>query len=64
MNLTSLLLRPGIYSVAICDYSIVLPFSSLYFMSFDIMTGAIVAVARLDIYIYLPQSDIARVCLI
>ena len=36
------LLRTGIWSVAICVYSVVIPSGSLAFISFSIITGAIV----------------------
>ena len=47
-----------------CDKSIVLPFSSLAVMSFEIMTGGIVVVACFARCIFPPQSAIASVFLL
>ena len=54
-------LRPGEWSVAICDDSIVLPSGSI---SFDIITGAIVVVAHFSRCIFAPESVIASVLLL
>ena len=48
------LLRPGSWSVAICDDYIVLPYRSLDIVSFDIMTGAIFLVAFSTMCIFAP----------
>ena len=58
------LLIPGRCSVAICDDSIVLTSGSLSVMYFEIMTGAIVGVACLDIYMFAPEYAIDSVCLL
>ena len=54
----------GIYSVAMCDDSIVLPSGSLDVMSFEIMTGPIVVVACFARCIFSPESAIASVFLL
>ena len=56
--------RPGSWSVATYDDSIVLPYDRLDVMSFDIMNGAIVVVPCLDRYISVPESATASVCLL
>ena len=53
------LLRPGSWIVAICVDSIVLPSGSLDFISFSIITGAIVGVAYFSGCIFAPESAIA-----
>ena len=53
------LIKPGSCSVAICVDSIVLPPSSLAFISLSIITGAIVEVACIDRCIFAPESAIA-----
>ena len=58
------LLRPGIWSVAIYVDSIVLPFSSLAFISFSIFIEAIVGVACLAKCIFAPESAIAGMLVI
>ena len=58
------LLRPGICSVAMCEYSIVLPPGSLAVILFEIITGAIVLVACFSGCISAPESVISRVLLL
>ena len=58
------LLSTGRWNVDICDDSIVLPYGSLDVMYFEIMTGAIVDVAWLDICMFAPENEIASVHLI
>ena len=58
------MLRPGSWSVAICDGSNVLPSGSLAVISFEIMTGAIVVVACFARCIFAPMSAIAGVFLL
>ena len=58
------LLRPGRWSVAICDDSIVLLYGSLAVMSFEIMTGAIVVVACFSGCISAPESSVFSVYLL
>ena len=58
------LLKPGSWSVDICDNSIVIKYGSLDLMSFDIMTGAIFGVSCLDICMFAPEYEIASVHLI
>ena len=55
---------PGIYSVAICNNSIVLPYDSLAVMSFEIMTRAIVVVACFARCIFSPESEFSSILLI
>ena len=58
------LLRSGIHSVAICGDSIVIQYGSLDFISFFIITGAIVWVACFDRRILSPESAIASMLLL
>ena len=58
------LLRPGIWSVAICVDFIVLPSCSLAFISLSIITGAIVGVACLARCIFATDSAIASMLLL
>ena len=51
-------IRPGIWIVAMCEDSIILPYGSLAFISFGIITGAIVVVACFARCIFAPDSDI------
>ena len=60
----SCLIRPDIWSVAICDDSIVIPSGSLAVMSFEIMTRKIVVVACFARCIFIPESEIASVFLL
>ena len=53
------LLIPGIWSVAVCVDSVVIPSGSLDFISFSIITGAIVWVACLARCIFAPESVIS-----
>ena len=53
------LLRPGIWSVAIFVDSIVIKSGSLALISLSIITGAIVGVSCLDMFIFAPESVIA-----
>ena len=53
------LLRTDIWSVAICEDSIVLPYGSLSVILFDIITGAIVVVACFARCIFAPESAMA-----
>ena len=53
------LLRHCIFSAAICVDSIVIPYGSLAFISFSMITGAIVGVACFSRCILAPESDIA-----
>ena len=55
---------PGIWSVAVCYDSIVLPSRSLAVMSFEIMTGYIFVVAYFDRCIFTPESTIDSVFLL
>ena len=55
------LIRPGIWSVAICVDSIVLPYNSLTFMSFSIIKVAIVGVAFFNRCIFTPGYAIDRI---
>ena len=57
-------LRPDIWSVAICDDSIVLTYVIFYVMSFEMMTGAIVVVACFSRYKFALESEIAIVFLL
>ena len=52
------LIRSGIWSVATCEDAIVLPSSSLAFISFDLITGAIVGVDCFDRCMFAPESAI------
>ena len=52
-------LRPGSWSVAICLYSIVLPYGSLAFVSFSVITRAIVGVDFLAGCIFAPEPKIS-----
>ena len=58
------LLSPGIWSVAKCDDSIVLPYVSLAVMLSDIMSVAIVLAASLSRCIFSPESAFARMFLL
>ena len=58
------LLRPGIWSVAMCVYSIVVTYGSLAFISFSIITGAIVGVACFARCIFAPESAIDSMLLL
>ena len=58
------LIRPGCWSVAMCDESIVLPSGSLAVMSFEIMTGSNVLVACFSGWIFAPGSATAGVFLL
>ena len=58
------LLRPGIWSVAMCEDSIVLPFGSLDIISFKIITRTIVVVACFSRCILSLESAIASMLLI
>ena len=64
MNLPSLFDYPGIWSVAICNDSIVLTYGSLAVMSFEIITGAIFVVAFFARFIFAPKSGISSVFLL
>ena len=64
VNLPGCLLRPGIWSVAICDDFIVIPYGSIAAMSFLIMTGAIVVVDYFARCTLAPDSMIASVFLL
>ena len=57
-------LRPGIWSVDICDVSVLIPYGSLAVILFDIMTGSIVLVACFNRCIFAPKSAIVRLFLI
>ena len=61
--LTSLL-RPGRWTVVLCEDSIVLPYGSLAFISFSMIAGAIVGVACFDRCIFTPESTIASILLL
>ena len=50
----SFLIGPGIWSVAMFDYSIVFPSGSLAVIPFEIMTGAIVVLACFSSCIFSP----------
>ena len=63
-NCLACLLRPGRCSVGMCVDSIVIPSGSLDFISFSIITGAIVGVACFARYIFAPESDIASMLLL
>ena len=52
-------LIPSIWSVAICEDSIVLPSGSLDFISFSIIKGATVGVACFDGCMFAPESTIS-----
>ena len=58
------LIIPGSFSVAICEDSIVLPYGSLAFMSFDIITGAIVGVDCFSRCIFTTESAISSMLLL
>ena len=58
------LLRPGIWSVAICVDSIVLPSGGLAFISFSLITGTIVGVDFLAMCIFAPESEIASMLIL
>ena len=58
------MLRPGSWSVSIYDESSVLPSGSLYVMSFDIITVAIVGVVCLDIGMFTSASEISSMYLL
>ena len=58
------LLRSGSWSVAMWEESIVLPFVSLYLISFEVITGDIVVVVCFDSCTFAPESTIAIVLLI
>ena len=51
--------RPGIWSVDICVYSIVLPYGSLVFILISIIIGAIVGVSCIARCIFAPESAIS-----
>ena len=53
------LLRPYIWSVAMCEYYIVLPSGSLAIVSFEIIIGFIVVVNFFARCIFAPESEIA-----
>ena len=57
------LLRPGSWSVVMCDDSIVLPSGGLAVISFEIIAGAIVVVVCVAMFIFTPESAIARMLL-
>ena len=46
-----------------CEYSIVLPYGSLYVISFVIIAGDIVVVAFFNRYIFSPESAISSILL-
>ena len=56
-------IRPGSWSVAICEDSIFLPSDNLAFMSFDIMDGDIFGVPCFYRCIFAPESAISSVYL-
>ena len=58
------MLRPGSWSVAICEKSIVLPSRSLDVMSFEIMARDSVVVAYFVRCIFAPESAIDSVFLL
>ena len=58
------MLRPGIWSVAICDDSIVIPSGILAVMSFEMMTGDIVVVDCFARCIFAPEYTIASLFLL
>ena len=55
------LVRPGSLSDTKYDDSIVLPYDSLAVVLFDIMTGGIIGVASLAIWMFAPESSISSV---
>ena len=61
MNLYRLFALPGRRSGNICDNSIVLPYGSLAIMYFEMMTRAIVGVACLARYMFVPEYEIDSV---
>ena len=58
------LLIPGIWNVAVCVDSIVLPSGSLAFISVSIITGAIVVVVCRARCIFVPESAIASMLVV
>ena len=58
------MLRPGSWSVAICDDSVVISSGSLDVMSFDIMTGDIFGLACLVRCMSAPDSAFTSVYLL
>ena len=61
MDLAIFFLRPGSWSVDICDDSIVLPSESLAVMSFEIVTGVIFLADYFYRCIFAHESTIAKV---
>ena len=57
-------IRPGIWSVAIYEDYVVLPYASLSVMFFDIITGSVVCVVWLDRCKFAPEYAIASVYLL
>ena len=55
---------PGIWSVSMCDDSIVIPSCRLYVVSFEIMTGTIVVADFFDRCIFAPESSISSLVLL
>ena len=58
------MLRSGIWSVAMCVDSIMLPYGSLGFISFYVITGDIVGIPCFTRCIFVPKSAIASMLLI
>ena len=61
MNLSSFFFRPGSWSTDTCDESIIIPYSSLAFMLFEIMTGSIVGVDSFARCMFTSESAIYSV---
>ena len=57
-------LRPGIWSVAVCEDFIVLPSGSLAVVSFDIIKGAIIGGGFFSGCLFAPESVIASMLLL
>ena len=58
------LLIPDIWSVLMCEDSIVIPSGSLAVLSFDIITGGTVVVACFSRCIFAPESVVASIFLL
>ena len=62
--LISCLLIPGIWSVAMCEDYVVIPYGSLAVISFDIITGDIVVVDCFARCVFAPESAISSMFLL